>query len=139
MLCRLRNEHPALRRSLWLGSADGRVRPDGMRYFNSRAREIPAGEAVDVHGPIEILIPGRDRSVFDRRSQWTGDAEFLLLCNPRDSDAVFSIPSDGGSRSWWRAVDTGRAFQPDVSLPRVSGVFTVRAHSMVVLMGTPAR
>ncbi|HEX6792117.1 MAG TPA: glycogen debranching protein GlgX [Candidatus Krumholzibacteria bacterium] len=138
-LCRLRKEHPALRRTLWLASADGHVRPDGLRYFDSHAKEVPVGETLSVHGPLEILLPGRDRSVFDRRSQWTNDADFLLLCNPRDQDAVFSIPSNGRTTSWWRLIDTATAAAIRAPLQRVSGVATVRAHSMIVLMGTEMR
>jgi glycogen operon protein len=138
-LCRLRNEHPALRRTVWLGSPDGRVRPDGLRFFDSHAVEIQAGEPVAMRNGVEILIPGRDRSVIDRRSQWTDDADFLLLCNIRDYDTLFSIPSDGASKSWWRVVDTGSPSHVGAPFQRASGVVTVRAHAMMVLMGVAAR
>jgi glycogen operon protein len=138
-LCRLRREHPALRRTQWLFPADGRVPPDALRCFDSRAKEVPAGETVPSNGPMEILLPGRELRAPDRRGQWTDDADFLLLCNPRDYDTVFSIPSDGTSKSWWRVVDTGNPAPLRAPFQRASGVVTVRGHSMIVLMGTKTR
>jgi glycogen operon protein len=139
LLCRLRREHPALRRVLWLAGADGLVRANGMHYYDALARPVEVGEKVRIRGPVQILFPGRDPSGFDRRPAWTEDADFLLLCNPRDLDTVFSVPSNGTSRSWWRVADTGSSTRADAPFHRVSGAVRCRAHAMVVLMGADTR
>jgi len=139
LLCRLRREHPALRRVLWLAGADGLARTNGMHYYDALARPVEVGEKVQIRGPVQILVPGRDPSGFDGRPTWTEDADFLLLCNPRELDTVFSIPSSGASKSWWRVADTGNSAQADAPFHRVSGAVRCRAHAMVVLMGTATR
>jgi glycogen operon protein len=136
LLCRLRREHPALRRTLWLAGADGRVRDNGMRYFDAVGNAVEVGDRVWVRGPVQILIPGRDPSVFDRRSQWDEDQDFLLILNPRDLDTLFSLPSTAASISWWRVLDTGSPLRTGVPFQRVSGAVRCRLHSMVVLMGS---
>jgi glycogen operon protein len=138
LLCRLRREHPALRRTLWLAGADGKVRANGMRYFDAMANTVEVGDTVWVRGPLQILIPGRDPSVFDRRTQWTEDADFLLLLNPRDLDTLFSLPSIAQSTSWWRVLDTASPLRAGVPFQRISGAVRCRSHSMVVLMGSSA-
>jgi isoamylase len=138
LLCRLRREHPALRRTQWLSGADGRARADGMRYFNPVAHAVEIGDTVWIRGPLQILIPGRDPSVSDRRTAWAEDADFLLLLNPRDLDTLFSLPPAAASTSWWRVLDTGSPTRTGVPFQRVSGAVRCRPHSMVVLMGSSA-
>jgi glycogen operon protein len=135
-LCRLRFEHPSLRRTHWLAGPDGWVRADGLRYFDALANEVKHGMPALVRGSMQILIPGRNPSVSERRADWADDADFLLLLNPRELDTVFSIPTDDVPRSWWRVIDTGAPAHAGTALRRVSGVVTCRSHSMVVLMAS---
>jgi hypothetical protein len=90
-------------------------------------------------GAVEILIPGRVPLAAGGAAGWTADADFLLLCNPREFDTLFSFPSDVVSKSWWTVVDTGTAGHVGTPIHRVSGALTCRAHSMVVLMGCDTR
>jgi glycogen operon protein len=139
LLCRLRREHPALRRTLWLSGAGARVRANGMRYFDPLARPVEVGDEVRIRGPVQILIPGRDPSVSDRRAAWVDDADFLLILNPRDLDTVFSLPSTAASSSWWRVLDTGSSARTGVPFQRVSGTIRCRPHAMVMLMDSSPR
>jgi glycogen operon protein len=137
LLCRLRGEHPSLRRTVWLSGPDRRALRGAIRVFDAHANDVTEGEPTVERGAVEILIPGRVPLTPDNGARWTADADFLLLCNPREFDTLFSFPSDSISKSWWTVVDTGRPGGVDTR--RVSGALTCRAHSMVVLMGCETR
>ncbi|HET6347624.1 MAG TPA: glycogen debranching enzyme, partial [Candidatus Krumholzibacteria bacterium] len=135
LLCRLRTEHPALRRTVWLtGSNRGTPAGNGIRCFDALGSEITSHDTV--HHALQILIPGGTSP--EAASEWAGDADVLLLCNPRDFDTVFSIPTGDAAHAWWQVVDTGRTSHAADPPHRVSGVVTTRPHTLVVLMGAPA-
>jgi hypothetical protein len=86
-------------------------------------------------GAVQIFIPGRVPAGPGESVEWTGDADFLLLCNPGEFDTVFSLPPGARSRSWWKVVDTAMTASVSAPFERASGAVTCRAHSMIVLMG----
>ena len=139
LLCWLRSEHPSLRRTAWLTGADPRGPRGVIRFFDAHAHEITEGEPTVERGAVEILIPGRIPPEPGSDGGWTGDGDFLLLCNPREFDTLFSFPSEVFSKSWWAVIDTSRPAHVGNPLQRVSGALSCRAHSMVVLMGCETR
>jgi isoamylase len=135
LLCRLRSEHPPLRRVAW---PSGSPR-DAIRIFDAHAHELTGGEPTVERGAVEILVPGCIPPEPGGGGEWTGDGDFLLLCNAREFDTLFSFPSDAFSKSWWTVIDTSRPAHVGNPLQRVSGALSCRAHSMVVLMGCETR
>ena len=142
-LIRLRNEHPALRRSKFFSGRDVRGTDlQDLSWWRADGQPMALDDWNDPEGQtLAMFLAGRGIDDTDEAGRPLVDDNFLLVLNASESDVTFRLPELASVREAWRLVADSALTAEEVcrggetSVVAAHSIKLFRSHSRVVRAG----